>query len=277
LAVRFARRLEAGIHAIVAGDIDLAERRAEFLGGGFAAISSRSKMATFTPSARSFSTVARPRPDAPPVTTAAISDERRILSSLGARVGAQRRSSRRSRERNVAQRQFGSIAALSGICVALRLICLLAPMEAAVVRRRRWWLLTGGGGGGSAAAEPLVTRTLVRGGPVVAVEVVDVSRAVAQEAHHGGGGARAAPDLGSRGRGRAHRRRVAVVAGWWLGDRRRLRRRIGSCASRNVTNAPLRGIAELTVTLRGEIIIVSHRYVSRRTARSHALRSSARI
>ena len=75
LAVGGAGLGEAGVDLFVGRDVDLAEDAADFLGDGFAlALRCRSKMATLTPCAASARAVAAPRPEAPPVTTAAMEE-----------------------------------------------------------------------------------------------------------------------------------------------------------------------------------------------------------
>jgi hypothetical protein len=119
LPVRGARLFEAGHHRLFAGNIDLAEQAADRAGDLLASSSFRSKIATWTPLAASASAVARPSPEAPPVTTAAVPASIRILLShdLTDRLNHGSRHGK-SRSENVglvpsAARSFSSACALS--------------------------------------------------------------------------------------------------------------------------------------------------------------------
>jgi hypothetical protein len=75
--------------AFLGGDVDLAEQRADIDAATFWPFSAlMSKIATFTPAASKACAEARPRPDAPPVTTAE-SDESIFMLFLQARVWSQ--------------------------------------------------------------------------------------------------------------------------------------------------------------------------------------------
>ena len=79
LAVRRARLLERGEHALFIGDVGFAEHAAEFGRDRFSPLALfMSSSATLTPLAASARAVASPRPDAPPVMTAEIEE----LSSM---------------------------------------------------------------------------------------------------------------------------------------------------------------------------------------------------